>query len=281
MPDIKNILNLFCLSVKVFFVLLILVVIYYYNAYDIWGTFYFVTALVVFLINLYFYLENKILCKRKSLVFFDFSLVILGFVFASQLIDVFPPLFLLLLYVFSYFKESLVLLSLVIIGTVVKTFYGFFSEKDIIPVIFFSLAFYTLATRWDIFIFIRYRKLDSLSLKAKYQKLQRDLAFFSKKTKWLEDYEKVINKLSKLKAKEDTEKVLENLLEAEKVKIIPRKLKHTESLYENVVIDLDDIIVLIKPKGKYLLRDKDYKNKMEILFKLLKPYMESFLANRR
>jgi len=84
-----------------------------------------------------------------------------------------------------------------------------------------------------------------------------------------------------LKAKEETEKVLENLLAAERVKIIPKKLKHTETLSENIVIDLNEIIVLIKPKGKYLLKDRDFRNKMETLFKLIKPYLESFLANRR
>jgi len=281
MSNIKDTLNLFCLSIKVFFVLTVLIVFYYYNSYGIWSTFYFITALIILLVNMTFYLKNKFLCRKTALIISDFLLIFLGFLFGTGLVDLFPPLLLLILYAFTYFKASLILLIVSIISLMIKTYYGFFSQKDLIPAVFFSLGFYISSTRWDIFMLLRHKKLDNLSLKAKYQKLQRDLALFSKKSKWFEEYEAVINKLSKLKAKEDTEIILKNLLGVESVKILPIKLKHTESFYGNVVVDLDDIIVLIKPKGKYLLRDKDFKTKMEVLFKLLKPYLESFLANKR
>ncbi len=239
---------------------------------------------LVFLTSAYIALQFFLLKRVKSVYppavvrYTDYFFTLLVIFLSKNFYGAVPPLLLLAVYSFLYWKEffSAVMFSLFLLTLKVFLFKNF-ANRDFLLALFYILALSLISSKINLSVLVEGAAEKLKAVRTMNLKYQKQISLLSNKIKLLEELERLVDQISHLNRTEDIEKVLRSYLNAEKIffgEYPPLKkgwLRFT----------IGRLTIWIKPKYPFLLKDNHYKAKTEKVLKLLKPYLESFFANNK
>ncbi len=280
----RTIVNLYYLGTKLITVLYFLLALFLKDAYGLEGYQRYILAAFIAL-----YLAINLLPKKvdyfrlRFMRFLDYAFALLAVLLSKSLYGVIPAGFIFGLYSVVYVRELLLLFltasALLLING--GLLHGIAME-DLLLSFIYLLGILGVSTKVNILAILKERKATLQRLKEKIRMLDAANARMAKNLQDFHEILEVLNFLSDKRYLENLPQLLEGLLKAEKV-LLKRKNSPAYILSKEGFINIavGDILLMVKPKEKYLLKDKRYREKLLLLAKVLRPYMESFLANRR
>ncbi len=287
MPSPKEWLKSYYFAVKFSYASLFLLILFLKDVYAVSDTVkYFFTflALLYLAVNIYYYLYGKSIHTNVALRILDYISIIPLVVLAKNLYGLLPASLIFICYGNLYWKEVL-FAALVSVGLLIfnLSFLRYFQLEDFVISVFYFISVAIAATKLNL-VSAFIRSQDKLNeLRENIRRLQKEVGTLSRELRIYKETFKILDDLY-VRERDSLDKTLERLLGAEKVYLIPswfsKRLPFDES--EGFIrLPYKKFVIFIKPKEKYLEKDPRYRRKLDLLVKVLKPYIESFLANKR
>jgi len=279
-------LALYYLGVKLLVVLyfslgLFLKHAYLVNPYTRYAVVFFLLTYVV--LNLLLFIKGGNFFRKPFSRYLDYLLVLLTVVLSLNLYGLIPVGFILGLYSVIYIREIILLFLTNIAIILIK--YGLFKIFPLNDTIFFFLYLLgvtLVSAKLNILALLKERKKMFEKLRTEIRKRDIEAAYFAEKVKLYEEILGIIDKIVTKSRYEDFVETLKNLLMAEDIKVFKsRGLPLLVIREKYITVKVGNIVFAVKPLKGYMLNDKHYREKVAILAKVLKPYVESFLANNR
>lgn len=280
----KTFVNFYYLGTKLITVLYFLLALFLKDAYGIEG--YKKLGLAAFItlyLALTLFFQRESYHRQPFLRFLDYTFALLSVMLAQNLYGVIPTGFIFGLYSVIYIRELLLLFLTAVALLLIN---GFFFHKLALEDLYLSLIYLLgavgVSTKLNILAILKERKTTLQRLREKIRKLDTANVRLSKKLQDFQEVLEILDFLSEKRHIDNLPQVLEGLLKADKILLKRRNIPSYILPKEDFInIAVGDILLMVKPKEKYLLKDKRYREKLLLLAKVLRPYMESFLANRR
>ena len=282
MKDRSLLLNLYYLASKLAVVLFLWLVLFLKNAYGVEGYYsYAIATLVVayLAVNLFAYLSGLKLPTVRALRFADYLLALTAALFAQNLYGVIPGGFIFGIYSVLYLRE----LFLVFLAAIAALLLNFGLFHHLPPVEFylslvFLLGVLVISTKYNIVVMLKERKETLMRLKEDITSRDRSIALLSEELDNYREVTEIVEKIAERRHLEDLPKILKNLLRVEEV-IIRKKVSPYQIITPEgfITVSVRNILLSVKPKDEYLLKDRRFKEKLRLLVKVLRPYLERFL----
>ncbi|GEM_PF-2287242 len=250
-------------------------------------------ALMYVLLQALFFLKDGLFFRKKYSRILDYLLALYAVFWAKNFCGICPAILPIILYSPLYNEEVfLYVLSLEILLILKATLFNQINP-EVASIALVALAFIYL-TSWKVNL-IRIFKTEEKTLTNCRRRLATYRASASNYSKQLKVYwevETIVNKLANRKDwKENLDKILANLLEAQKVEIIPLNPKRKDVNFEPdkdkkpttqpIEVEEESFLFRVYPKLSLFAGDFFYREKVKKLVRVIKPYIEIFLANRR
>jgi len=211
----------------------------------------------------------------------DYGFALLLTALATDLTAVLPVGVILATYSVLFWGEYALLVALVVIVLSFKTFFGgSFSVEDFLVGLIFLLGLSLASSKVNLISWLTHQLERLRSIRAENRKVHRACASLSAELQVYRGAEEILEKLSAARRFDNLEELLANLLNARRVRISAEGGKKFFS-EDYLLFRVGRILVWVKPKHKFLLRDRYYAKKVEMALKMIKPYLESFLAKSR
>jgi len=281
----RDIVNFYYIASKSASAALFLALIFIKDEYGGEGNFrYFLVFLTLayLFINIIWLILRRNLFSTPWLRILDYAFGLLAILLATSAYGVLPAAVIVSIYATAFSKESfgvflIYAIALFVNGVLLKRL----SAEDFTLSLFFLITYYVVSTKFNITVLIKGEKKLLKNLKRDLQELNKTVALLSVEKKHYEEIISVIELISEKGFLDNLPEILKNLLKAEDV-IIRRKNPFASPAREGyITVSLRDIVLMVKPKEKYLLGDTRYREKLKLLLKILRPYAESFLAKSR
>ncbi len=282
MKDRSLLLNLYYLASKLAVVLFLWLVLFLKNAYGVEGYYsYAIATLVVayLAVNLFAYLSGLKLPTVRALRFADYLLALAADLFAQNLYGVIPGGFIFGIYSVLYLRE----LFIVFLAAIAALLLNFGLFHHLPPVEFylslvFLLGVLVISTKYNIVVMLKERKETLMRLKEDITSRDRSIALLSEELDNYREVTEIVEKIAERRHLEDLPKILKNLLRVEEV-IIRKKVSPYQIITPEgfITVSVRNILLSVKPKEEYLLKDRRFKEKLRLLVKVLRPYLERFL----
>jgi len=270
-------------GVRFFFVFSVFTSLFFKNAYRINEN------TLVLLLSLYLGVAS-ILAFREDYLdgvhpgrfyrFLDYAVVLAVVFYASNLAGAIPTAVPLVAYS-ALFAELATVSSAVMLLSLFNTFYlQTFPLSDFLVFIAFFWGILLSASRLNLMLKVweqikkirRFKKLGS--------SYQKQIALLSDRLKVYEEFENLLEKVSRVTKREDFLKILLEELSIEDLAVYgPSRTVRPREGY--LIFSSGRLRILLKPKHKFLLNDPYYRAKVETALRLLRPYLESFFAKSR
>jgi hypothetical protein len=283
LKDRSRWVRLYYIGGRIFFDITVLALALFDNPYSVPPSF------PIFVASLHFLMTSLMWLSTRSSTypsrwerFTDYAAGTVLLLFTSKVSAVLPFTIFIVTYSFLFWIEILTLLGLFFLILAFKCFIF----ADITVGVFISSFVYTLAvafaaSKFNLVAFLQ-EELERISRVERInEKTQREIALLERKLRYYSEGEEILKKLSGLRRTSEIPKVLGNMLSAEKVVIKRRGERLGVSPDEFIPIRVGDITVFVKPKLKFLLNDSGYRAKLSVVLRMVKPYLESFLAKSR
>lgn len=283
-----DLLNVYYFASKLTIALFFILALFLKDAYGLEEPY---RSAVAFFIGLYILVNGVLFLKFKRLKyalnrhlrFLDYALALYSALLATNIYGIIPVGFVIALYSVVYFREVLFLfLASIAIMLANMGFFGRFEDTELLIAAPFLLGMLTVSSKFNIISMLKDRKESLHRLKREIFLRDRTVALHSKQLSLYEEVEEILDKISQKRYLEDLPSILKGLLKAESV--IIRKKNHPYQVLADrdfVNVSVGNIHLAVKPAEKYLIGDKRYREKLQLLAKILRPYLESFLAKSR
>lgn len=288
MISYKDWLKLYYIGAKFAYTFLFLVILFYKDAYGISHStkyFFFFLSFLYMGINLYHYVYRQNILYNAKLRFLDYLSLFPLFVLSKNIYGLLPATLILGSYSTLYWREIVIVLTLSVILLIFNiSFLGFFSPGEFFIAVFYLLSLVLVSAKLNLVGIFRNFEQNLNKLRAEIHKLHSEKAKLSREIRIYKDITEVLELFYSRQRDRNIDKILQNLLGAESVLIYPAHISKRippEAVEGCIRISDKDFIVFVKPKEKYLEKDPRYRRKLEILIKIIKPYIETFLAKRR
>ena len=277
----RKYVNLYYLASKTALAITTISLAFFKNAYLLSLPFLVFILVGYLLVNFYLFHKEVALFEARLVRSLDYLLFFVILLSAKNFYGVAPISLVLILYSVIYWSEILVItiigIALLIIST---TFRKTFDFSDLVVSVFFLLAVQVVASKWNILRLIKLKMHSIQRLKATVQQLNKELSYKETQIRLYEEAKEITEKLSKFEIKSDFPRILANLLNAQKVEIKPVS-KISGPLTDSITVNVGKITLIVVPKYKFLLQDKRYREKLNLVAQMIKPYLESFLAKSK
>ena len=275
----RKYVNLYYLASKFAFSLLVLTVEIFKNAYSLFPAF-LIFLLVAYLFSNFLFLHRQVTFFENRLVrYTDYIIFLLLVALSKNFYGITPAGLLIILYSVLFWTEIFVLTIAGILILLFLSFLSKFAVEDIIISTFYFLSVQVVASKWNLVRLIKLKMGTIQRLKTLVQQLNKELAYKDKNLRLYEEAIEIIEKLSLIGKRENLERYLTNLLDVKSVEI--RYSSTPASTPNTVVVRVGNIELRVVPKYPFLLKDRRFKEKLELVAKMAKPYLESFLAKSR
>ena len=213
----------------------------------------------------------------------DFLLALLTLLVASNFYGIAPIGLIFSLYSVLYLKEVFFFGGLAAIIFAFKLFLlKNFPVKDVPLSIFYIFSITFVSTKLNLLTMVKLHSNAVERLRNTLAKMQREIAILSLKNRQFEEILDILNRLGEKERLENLPLLLKNLLNAEEVLILlPSERRKIPVGKGFVRVSVPNVLLAVRPKEKFLTKDPKYREKILLLAKLLRPYLESFLANSR
>ncbi len=272
--------NLYYLGSRVAFSFFLFTVALFKDAYRFGDKFSAFLALTILVVNTALFLRGKNLYSERFLRYGDYLVALLAAVFSQNFYGVVPVGLVIILYSVLFWSEMVVFTSLVVVALLFATHFGGFDAGDFPVAVVYLLSVSLVSTKWNLLRLIKSERDELKRQKSTIYRLNREMAVRDRELRLMEEVRSIVEKLASLKRSEEIPRVLANFLSAEEVEVEPYKGK----------IPISDtflssragkVLLKVKPKHRFLLKDAQYRRKVHLLTIFAKPYLESFLAKRR
>jgi len=277
----KRYVNLYYLASKFAFAFFILSVELFKNAYLLSEPF------VIFLTGSYLFL-NFLLSRKKGNIFerkdvryIDYLLFLVLLPLSVNFFGIAPLGLVLILYGVIYWSETFILTLAGILILLPMAYFRNFPTDDLLVALFYLLTVETVSVKWNLVSLVKLNLHSLQRLKVQLQQLNKELAYRELKLKNYSEVLDIAEKISHLDKPENLPKVLANLLNASAVNIYPARGRKKLLGDGTLIVKVGRLILEVEPKYKFLLQDRVYKEKLQLLAKIIKPYLESFLAKSK
>jgi len=275
--------NLYYLSVKLFFATFLFLITFSKNAYSLDRDFFVFLTLFYIFLNSYFFLRDRNIYNLRFLRFYDYAFS-LFIVFISKNFYGLAPLGLIFsLYSVLFLKEILIL-GLLTFATLILnvSFFKIFLLEDFPVGLFYLISITFVSTKLNLLTMVKLHSKAVDRLRGTLTKMQREIAILSLKNRQFEEILEILNRIGEKEKLENLPLLLKNLLNAEEVLILlPSERRKIPVGKGFVRVSVPNILLAVRPKEKFLTKDPKYREKVLLLAKLLRPYLESFLANSK
>ncbi len=275
----KKHVNLYYLASKFAFGVFVLVVELFKNSYKV------IPSFLVFLLAAYLFFNFLLLYKQVSFYesritrYTDYLIFLLLLALSQNFYGIVPEGLIIILYSVIFWNEIFIL---TILGVLTLIFFSFFSESllnDAIISIFYLLSLNVVASKWNLVRLVKLKMETIRRLKTLVQQLNKEIAYRDKDLRLYQEAIEIVEKLSSMGKRENLERFLTNLLNAKRVEIKPSSVDI--STPDTIVVKVGSIELWVVPKYSFLLKDRRFKEKLELVAKMAKPYLESFLAKSK
>jgi len=282
-------LDLYYLGAKLISILFFILVLLFKHGYGLkedyaYAVMFFFSIYLV--INIHYVLSQpgSIYAKKSFLRGLDYFVALYIAILALNLYGLIPLGFLLGLYAVYYYREVLlVLLAIIAILLTKVLFWNLFTGVEMFLGILYLFGTIFISSKINLLWVIRLKNYKLNNCKRNLQKINDYVGNLESRVSIFEEVINVLENLYKEKRIETLSAALKGLLKAEEILIFQADKFFSKSLNrENyVIIGIGNTIFAIKPIEKYLIKDKRYREKLKILVTVLKPYLESLLANSK
>ena len=276
-------INLYYLSSKLLFATFLLLVVFSKDAYSIDKDFFvFLTIFYIFL-NSYFFLRDRNIYNLRFLRYYDFAFVLFIAFVSKNFYGIAPIGLIFCLYSVLYLKEILIFGALTLAVWVLNiSLYGNFKLEDFPIGVFYLISIAFVSTKLNLLTMVKLHSKAVERLRNTLTKMQREIAILSLKNRQFEEILDILNRIGEKERLENLPLLLKNLLNAEEVLILlPSERRKIPVGKGFVRVSIPNVLLAVRPKEKFLTKDPKYREKILLLAKLLRPYLESFLANSR
>ncbi|HIQ26274.1 MAG TPA: hypothetical protein EYH48_02935 [Aquifex aeolicus] len=281
----RELLNTYYLGSKLSTLALFLLILFLKNEYGGEENFrYFLVfiALAYLLGNILWVSFNKNLFSNLWIRVLDYSFGLFIIFLSNSLYGILPAVIILSTYSAVFFEESLIALGVYWVALLINAILlEKLTSTDFAVGVLFLISYFLVSTKYNIITLVKEQKKALKNLKDDLQKLDKTISILSLEKKHYEEVLSVVEVISEKGYLENLPEILKNMLKAEDVKIRRKSPFSTVTREGYVIVSLRDMLLMVKPREKYLMRDRGYKEKLQLLLKVLRPYIESFLAKRR
>jgi len=281
----RELLNTYYLGSKLSTLALFLLILFLKNEYGGEENFrYFLVfiALAYLLVNILWVSFNKNLFSNLWIRVLDYSFGLFIIFLSNSLYGILPAVIILSTYSAVFFEESLIALGVYWVALLINAILlEKLTSTDFAVGVLFLISYFLVSTKYNIITLVKEQKKALKNLKDDLQKLDKTISILSLEKKHYEEVLSVVEVISEKGYLENLPEILKNMLKAEDVKIRRKSPFSTVTREGYVIVSLRDMLLMVKPREKYLMRDRGYKEKLQLLLKVLRPYIESFLAKRR
>lgn len=281
----RELLNTYYLGSKLSTLALFLLILFLKNEYGGEENFrYFLVfiALAYLLVNILWVSFNKNLFSNLWIRVLDYSFGLFIIFLSNSLYGILPAVIILSTYSAVFFEESLIALGVYWVALLINAILlEKLTSTDFAVGVLFLISYFLVSTKYNIITLVKEQKKALKNLKDDLQKLDKTISILSLEKKHYEEVLSVVEVISEKEYLENLPEILKNMLKAEDVKIRRKSPFSTVTREGYVIVSLRDMLLMVKPREKYLMRDRGYKEKLQLLLKVLRPYIESFLAKRR
>jgi len=281
----RELLNTYYLGSKLSTLALFLLILFLKNEYGGEENFrYFLVfiALAYLLVNILWVSFNKNLFSNLWIRVLDYSFGLFIIFLSNSLYGILPAVIILSTYSAVFFEESLIALGVYWVALLINAILlEKLTSTDFAVGVLFLISYFLVSTKYNIITLVKEQKKALKNLKDDLQKLDKTISILSLEKKHYEEVLSVVEVISEKGYLENLPEILKNMLKAEDVKIRRKSPFSTVTREGYVTVSLRDMLLMVKPREKYLMRDRGYKEKLQLLLKVLRPYIESFLAKRR
>lgn len=281
----RELLNTYYLGSKLSTLALFLLILFLKNEYGGEENFrYFLVfiALAYLLGNILWVSFNKNLFSNLWIRVLDYSFGLFIIFLSNSLYGILPAVIILSTYSAVFFEESLIALGVYWVALLINAILlEKLTSTDFAVGVLFLISYFLVSTKYNIITLVKEQKKALKNLKDDLQKLDKTISILSLEKKHYEEVLSVVEVISEKEYLENLPEILKNMLKAEDVKIRRKSPFSTVTREGYVIVSLRDMLLMVKPREKYLMRDRGYKEKLQLLLKVLRPYIESFLAKRR
>ncbi|HIP98108.1 MAG TPA: hypothetical protein EYH37_01900 [Aquifex aeolicus] len=281
----RELLNTYYLGSKLSTLALFLLILFLKNEYGGEENFrYFLVfiALAYLLGNILWVSFNKNLFSNLWIRVLDYSFGLFIIFLSNSLYGILPAVIILSTYSAVFFEESLIALGVYWVALLINAILlEKLTSTDFAVGVLFLISYFLVSTKYNIITLVKEQKKALKNLKDDLQKLDKTISILSLEKKHYEEVLSVVEVISEKEYLENLPEILKNMLKAEDVKIRRKSPFSTVTREGYVTVSLRDMLLMVKPREKYLMRDRGYKEKLQLLLKVLRPYIESFLAKRR
>ncbi|NPB05358.1 MAG: hypothetical protein GXO08_03150 [Aquificae bacterium] len=272
--------NLYYLGSRTAFAFLLLTVALFKNAFTFERSFTTFLLLSYATLNLLLFLRGEGFLSARWVRYLDYGLALLFLSAAVNFYGVVPFGVVVVLYSVLFWGEVTLLTAAGSVLLLVWSLLGRFPFDDFLVSFVYLTAMGLVATKWNLLRFVKLERESIRSLKALVERLSRENALKSAELQVYEEVRAVVNRLAETRRTEEVPKVLANFLAAEEVEIAPFRGK-TALRRDAVTVRAGRVLLTVRPKHRFLLKDKRYRQKVAVLVQLIRPYLESFLAKSR
>ncbi|RTZ59607.1 MAG: hypothetical protein DSZ31_03630 [Gammaproteobacteria bacterium] len=281
----RELLNIYYFGSKLSALALFLLILFITNEYGGEGNFrYFLVfiALAYLLVNILLVGFNKNLFSNLWIRLLDYAFSLFVVFLSNSVYGILPAGIILSTYSAVFFEESLIALGVHLVALFINTtLFEKLNSADFTVGVLFLTSYFLVSTKYNIVSWVKEQKIYYRSIKDDLQKLDRTVFLLSMEKKNYEEVLSVLDIISEKGYLENLPEILKNLLKAEDVKIRRKSPFSTVTKEGYITVSLRDILLMVKPREKYLIGDTRYKEKLQLLLKVLRPYVESFLAKSR
>jgi len=280
----RYVVNLYYLGTKFLFATFTFLLLFLKDVYHLDRDFLAFLASLYLSVNIFFYLRDKNIYNLKFLRFLDYFFATLLVLLAKNLYGVGPSALIVGLYSVLFLKEVSITLAVMLFLLVLKGFssYLHMSPEEGFISAFYLFSLFFVSTKLNLLTLIKLKSQSLERLRATVAKMQREIALLSLRNRQLEEALQIVNLLGEKEKIDSLPSLLKNLLDAQEVLILKQQERLKVPVGEGFVrVALPKILFAVKPKEKFLVKDPKYREKILLVAKLLRPYMESFLAKSK
>jgi hypothetical protein len=275
--------ELYYFAVRLFFFALIFTILVVSpSSYGV-KSFVFFFAFAFASLSIYLFIKHDPFNPESKQRFFDYFAAAVVVFLSKNLIGILPATVILAAYSVLRWSEYAILLISIISLIGLKTYLlNDFEPTHFVLSVIYLIGLSLAASKLNL-ITILTEKLEKLkSIRYETGKVHRYCANLATELSIYHEAEEILTKVSSIRRFDNFERVLANLLNAESLKITAKggNFKYLNSK-ESLTFTVGDITVFLKPKHAFLLNDRHYRKKTEVVLKMIKPYLESFLAKSR
>jgi hypothetical protein len=281
-------LRLYYIATKFSYTTLFFLILFLKDSYNLSQSakYFFVFLGLLYLgINFSYYYFGKSLQQNLKLRILDYVSLIPLFLLSKDLYGLIPSTIILAAYSTLYWKE-IALLTATLIGILILnlSFFGNLIPIDFAIAVFYTISVVLVSSKLNLVGLFRDYESKLSEKKRTIWKLQSEVANANRKLRIYEETLDVLENFYTRKRDKKLDSILQNLLDAEKVLIVSPRSRDKippEEIEGCIALPERNFVIYIKPKEKYLEKDPRYRRKLEILVKVIKPYIETFLAKSK